>query len=369
MFLLNINKMNNKLTLTRYLYFADEVALSLLDCLIEQRDLNEALFWVDELYSSGFVKDIWLLLWKIYFDFYAITNPLFMKKLSKIWKTSKKIEDVLYVVKNLFYLVPCYQVFLFRIKKFKKPLTVYLPSSLTKKDRILKAIKYRHIGNLRYLIDGYDFADTDFIKQYFTTQENSKFRFFDYPNELQENFISYYILSHMELGLSEVIKSKYIGRKLVSREKMESSNLAKDDVVGYSRYKVLKDKRYFKISNKIGCFNKNRDDVIVFEKRLLDLNSIYWYYWLYFTQNTPLWSDRIKEYGGTYNSKNFTVCFPDDDKFENFHEKFDLEPDEQTSECQNKSLIEIPEINISDWIREKFGVEVDAKCDMVDYKN
>ena len=85
----------------------------------------------------------------------------------------------------------------------------------------------------------------------------------------------------MELGLSEVIKSKYIGRKLVSREKMESSNLAKDDVVGYSRYKVLKDKRYFKISNKIGCFNKNRDDVIVFEKRLLDLNSIYWYYWLY----------------------------------------------------------------------------------------
>ena len=78
MFLLNINKMNNKLTLTRYLYFADEVALSLLDCLIEQRDLNEALFWVDELYSSGFVKDIWLLLWKIYFDFYAITNPLFI---------------------------------------------------------------------------------------------------------------------------------------------------------------------------------------------------------------------------------------------------------------------------------------------------
>ena len=67
MFLLNINKMNNKLTLTRYLYFADEVALSLLDCLIEQRDLNEALFWVDELYSSGFAKDIWLLLWNINF--------------------------------------------------------------------------------------------------------------------------------------------------------------------------------------------------------------------------------------------------------------------------------------------------------------
>ena len=36
--------MTNNLTLTRYLYFADEVSLSLLDCLIAQRDLNEALF-------------------------------------------------------------------------------------------------------------------------------------------------------------------------------------------------------------------------------------------------------------------------------------------------------------------------------------
>ena len=30
-------KMNDQLTLSRYLYFTDEVALSLLDCLIEQR--------------------------------------------------------------------------------------------------------------------------------------------------------------------------------------------------------------------------------------------------------------------------------------------------------------------------------------------
>ena len=46
--------MTDKLTLTRYLYFGDEVSLSLLDCLIAKRDLNEALFWIDELYSSGF---------------------------------------------------------------------------------------------------------------------------------------------------------------------------------------------------------------------------------------------------------------------------------------------------------------------------
>ena len=134
--------MTNNLTLTRYLYFADEVSLSLLDCLIAQRDLNEALFWMDELYSSGFVEKSWLLIWQIYFDFYAIINPLFMKKLNKYWKKSRTLENVLYIVKNLFHLNPCYQVFLFRIKKYDKPLTVYLPPTLTKDERILRAIKY-----------------------------------------------------------------------------------------------------------------------------------------------------------------------------------------------------------------------------------
>ena len=97
--------MTNNLTLTRYLYFADEVSLSLLDCLIAQRDLNEALFWIDELYSSGFVEKSWLLIWQIYFDFYAIINPLFMKKLNKYWKKSRTLENVLYIVKNLFHLI------------------------------------------------------------------------------------------------------------------------------------------------------------------------------------------------------------------------------------------------------------------------
>ena len=64
--------MTDNLTLTRYLYFADEVSLSLLDCLIAQRDLNEALFWMDELYSSGFVEKSWLLIWQNLLRFFML---------------------------------------------------------------------------------------------------------------------------------------------------------------------------------------------------------------------------------------------------------------------------------------------------------
>jgi len=358
--------MTDILTLTRYLYFADEVSLSLLDCLIAKRDLNEALFWIDELYSSGFVEKSWLLIWQIYFDFYAIINPLFMKKLTKYWKKSRTLDNILYIIKNLFHLNSCYQVFLFRIKKYKKPLTVYLPTSLTKQERILRAVKYRHIANLRYLIDGYDFTNIDFLTKYFIDQEKSSFKCFDYPKELSEHFTYYYILSHMELG--ETVKVKHIGRKLVEKDKIFSEEIGKDDTLGWSRYKVLPEKRQYTISEDIGCFERTRDDVIVFNKRMVSLNEIYWYYWLYFTQYTPLWTERIKAFGGKFNSKKFSVDFPDDDKYENFHEKYDLEPDEQSKECHHKSLIDIPDRTISEWLKSRFGVEIDTRCDMVDYK-
>ena len=367
--------MTDKLTLTRYLYLADEVSLSLLDCLIAQRDLNEALFWIDELYSSGFVEASWLLMWQIYFDFYAIINPCFIQKLYKYWKKPRTLDNILYITKNLFHLNSCHQVFLFRIKKYKKPLTVYLPASLTKQERILQAIKCNHIANLRYLLDGYDFntlGNINFLKMYFI--ENEKFmnnpstlKCINYPKELSENFTYYYILSHMDLG--ETIKrGRVIGRKLTEQNKTFSKEVGKDDAVGWSRYKVLPEKRQYTISKYIGCFERTRDDVIVLNKRMVSLNEVYWYHWLYFTQYTPLWIERIKAYEGIFNSKTFTVDFPDDDKYETFHEKYDLEPDEQSQECHNKSLIDIPEKTIGEWLKARFGVEIDTRCEMVNYK-
>ena len=62
--------------------------------------------------------------------------------------------------------------------------------------------------------------------------------------------------------------------------------------MGIKRYKVLPNKRLYEISSRIGCFEKNRDDVIIFNRRLLSLEEIYWYFWLYFAQFSPIWKKK-----------------------------------------------------------------------------
>ena len=48
--------------------------------------------------------------------------------------------------------------------------------------------------------------------------------------------------------------------------------------------------------------------------------------------------------------------------------KYDLEPDEQSKECHNKSLIDIPDRTIGEWLKSRFDVEIETRCDTVNYK-
>ena len=92
--------------LTRFLYFKDEVILSLLNTILRRKEnnLNECLFWVSELYYSGYYTEIWDILWTIYYDFYAVRNPklekFFINNYKK-WKNNQEISIVLSIIKNL----------------------------------------------------------------------------------------------------------------------------------------------------------------------------------------------------------------------------------------------------------------------------
>ena len=46
------------LTLTRYLYPKEFVVLSFYNSMSSKKELNECLFWIYELYYSGFINDI-----------------------------------------------------------------------------------------------------------------------------------------------------------------------------------------------------------------------------------------------------------------------------------------------------------------------
>ena len=369
-----------RLLLSRYLYFCDEVVLTLIDCLLEKRSLKEALFWLGEYYFTGFHKECWLLVWTIYFDFYALLNPRFSKKMSKLSKQEDTIDNLLYIIKNLFHMRASYHVFMFRVKKYKFPLVVYPNktrykwlnyfNNLTLLDKnLIISIKKRTIANVTYYLHQYTTDDYfDVIRQYFKVIEKSEIQEnTEFPNSLKKNYILYYMLSHFNV-LTPIQRQIYI--RVTPKEKKQSHTTNEDTIEGAGRYKVLKSKRIFPISKSIGCFNLCREAVYIANRRMLSIQHIYWYHWLYFASFTPLWKNRLREYKAELIKETCSIEFPTDDLLETFYDTYGLEPDEQSKENQEMSILTIPDDNIANWLNNKFNLLLstkDIRCSKINY--
>jgi hypothetical protein len=68
------------------------------------------------------------------------------------------------------------------------------------------------------------------------------------------------------------------------------------------------------------------------------LQSLYWYYWLYYAAASPLWADRIAKYGGSINHDRNRIDFATYDQEEAFFDKYNLEPDEQPKQIQEMNI-------------------------------
>jgi len=100
-----------RLTLTRYLYILQEVCLSLLISLLysRKRPFERVIFWLSELYYSGFNDVIWSVLISIYYEYYYIKYPklenIIIKKKKEFIKESSednRIGIILSLFKNIY---------------------------------------------------------------------------------------------------------------------------------------------------------------------------------------------------------------------------------------------------------------------------
>ena len=113
---------NNQLVFTRFLYEKEEVKRSFLECLLKNKNYKEVLFWISEYYYSEYFQNCWEFIREIYYDFYEFHNPkvkYFIEKKYTDWKTDnkpkkEKINYVLDVIKNLYYLKSSCYTFLYR---------------------------------------------------------------------------------------------------------------------------------------------------------------------------------------------------------------------------------------------------------------
>ena len=78
---LTLSVPGSTLVFTRYLYIKDEVKIALLFSILNKSD--DAIFWGYELYYSGFQIELFELIVKIYYDFFATLNPSFSSYLIK----------------------------------------------------------------------------------------------------------------------------------------------------------------------------------------------------------------------------------------------------------------------------------------------
>ena len=69
-----------------------------------------------------------------------------------------------------------------------------------------------------------------------------------------------------------------------------------------------------------------------------ELKKMYFEKWLYFTSDTPVWVERIDKYNGIVNEAENKINFPNEDEEQEFFNKYNYEPVEQTNETMEKII-------------------------------
>jgi hypothetical protein len=344
---------------TRYLYEKEEVEIALVLSLLYKKE-DEALFWVFELYYSGFDQELWYLLWNIYIEFYASSNPGFetylIKKCKEFRKCSNENEraGMLYSVIQNFFIRP-FNMDIFLLKQIYLNFELEFDASLSsicenKKDLFEKLFK-KDLNldweNLLYIIYLKDF-DLDygikFLKdliEYLGFSNSNKINNFEKTCTFLSS--SFPLIDKKTFLLSKILniygywKKKKMGKNIYLSSD-ENSELVVYETIkvneNLTAYKILKQVRTVEIDNlnSLSLFHLKRDN--------LDIRDAFLNHWLYHASKSPVWLQRIHQYNGKVVDEEKKVDFLEEDEelLQSFYDHYGYEPDEQKKEVQDKSI-------------------------------
>ena len=350
------------LTFTRYLYNKDEVELTFMECLLKQENVEECYFWIYEYFKTGYVRDTWELLYKIYYDFYALKNPKMEKKMKSYydkWVETHDIKFVMGVVKNLFRFEKDYEIFLSRTYYNKRNNEIVKNDTINDlgklsniEIKLINAIKQKKKNAIAYYLN--KIQDNEKIIELLNVVLKKKIII----NEQYSNI--YHQLLVVLIGDNKNKSKSKVCYKIVLKKELSKIKETDEGCRNYGRqkdvsyvYKTLHKRRLYSISSNIGCFKLCRDDI--------DLNNMFWYHWEYYAYKCPLWKDRFDKCKIKINNKKQTIDFNDNDEYEEFYEEYGYEPDEQSKETQEKSTKVIESNTIKKWINSIFENKLTSK--------
>jgi len=339
--------------LTRYLYFVDEVYLSLLMAIIKKADVEECLFWAAEIFYSELA--IWHFLCTVYHDFFATQYPKHMKRLSKLEKKNG-IEDVLVAVVTLRHLDPDWCTFYLRLCPTNtpppkiKPLQWLIDLDLPEvEEALLRTLESKSLRAIATAVSQFKASAGrlyELLKIYYSDVKGVEVPVLPSRAGGHGYHATLSVLSRL-LQPGRRVRKHAIFRKLEDRW-LKAVVKHNDETIDLL-YKTLPAKRLFRISEDIGCFRLARYK-LPWQRGPRDAYALLRRHWEFFAYFTPIWKKRLDAYGATFDPQKAEVFFPNDDLLEEFGEKWNYEPDEQSLPVQEMSVRDIERISAQSWL-------------------
>lgn len=336
---------------SEFLYLKDELLASFIISMIFQTDIEDAVFYISELYNSKFYEDVYCIIWKIYFDFYYITNPNLISLIEESINrdiSEKSLQNIHYIIKNLFTLDKSVPIFImnqhikiyatnqkFTAFRGKKP--KYLEDYNEKSHKIIQSLEKFNWRNLTYYISLMKDEDIDII--YLDVLKFLREKRKDIKLDIS---LSYKNKKHLLLSL---IIINYCKDKSIQ---IQSSKI----VIDYEKPNYNINPRKLLLENKKIEIKHDKIDVFKLVRQTLSQDKLmenYYNNWEYCCKDTPIWKERFIEHQATFNDK---ICFPNDDLLEEFYDKYSLEPDEQTLGTTQKSHHSLRKITANEFLAE-----------------
>lgn len=309
--------MEAKNALTNLLYLKEEVMAAFIVSLLNKS--NEAIYWAYELHYSRYHAELFDLLEKVYYYFYATLNPNFKSFLNRKiteWHETSDIQIIHAIVANL--LIRPFNLDIFMLVQTCKSIKIP-PNFDGDLTPLLSAKKYATVA--KYVLHICSEAELG----------TSKSR-----------------LEHLAQILQPITAQK-TGRKTGHQLYLIDEYVGPEIDDSQIPYKLLETFCKYGVNDSglLGAFHLNRP---------VDFKQSWYTNWLYYASWSPAWSERIESYGGKRDEEKYAILFESEDLEEAFYKTFGLEPDEQKRETQEKIIPLIPEIKVSEFYERFKGV-------------
>ena len=374
--ILTISLPGSDLVFTQYLYIKEEVRIALLVSILNKSD--DDIFWTYELYHSGFKQELLNLIWKIYYDFFASLNPAYESYLLKKHKELIMVSDrnqervVSSIIQDLLFRPYNTDIFMLRniCENFEVDITYHHCSEkITHTDNVYT--------NMTQWVANNDFRS---IAQWILNLNKDVIKVVDIYNicldifEEEVKLITCKQKSKLEKEFASAIKLNINNNVILLAKIMQLFskkaelkkgrsmyiNVEPEDIIPYDPIIGSDEIKHYTILEKAymcGIDDLKHLGLFKLTRNKYNLTEVYWYRWEYHASFSPLWSQRIRQFGGYLDYTKQKVIFkeePDDDLMQEFYRLYGLETDEQKSKVQNKSIQRIEKVNDWRWFNEQY---------------